>query len=213
MVECLDLAPEQVRISLGGVGGAFGAREDVSLQIHACLLALRAGRPVKMVYSREESFLGHVHRHPGTIWMRHTAEPDGTIVSFEARILLDGGAYRSSSYHVVANASCFAAGPYNTPNAVVEGIGVRTNNPPCGAMRVFGAVQVCFAHEAQMDKLADACGVDRIELRLHNAMGHGDTLLTGQAVDGTLPTAEVIRATADLPMPDSLESDAVMARP
>ena len=113
------------------------------------------GRPVKMVYSREESFLGHVHRHPARIWMRHTAEPDGTIVSFEARIVLDGGAYRSSSYHVVANASCFAAGPYNTPNAVVEGIGVRTNNPPCGAMRGFGAVQVCFAHEAQMDKLAD----------------------------------------------------------
>ena len=86
--------PDKVRLALGGVGGAFGAREDVSLHVHACLLALRTGRPVKMVYSRMESFLGHVHRHPARIWMRHTADADGTIVSFEARIVLDGGAYR-----------------------------------------------------------------------------------------------------------------------
>lgn len=201
IAECLGLPPERVRLTLGGVGGAFGGREDVSFQVHAALLAQVTGRPVKVVYSREESFLGHVHRHPATIWMRHSAEPDGALVSFEARILLDGGAYRSSSYHVVANASCFAAGPYRTPNAVVEGIGVRTNNPPCGAMRGFGAVQVCFAHEAQMDLLAEACGVDPVELRLRNAMGPGDRLLTGQVVDGALPTAEVIRATAALPLP------------
>jgi len=208
---CLDLAPEKVRLTLGGVGGAFGGREDVSLQVHASLLARVTGRPVKMVYSREESFLGHVHRHPGRLWMRHTAEADGTIVSFQARIVLDGGAYRSSSYHVVANAACFSAGPYRTPNAVVEGLGVRTNNPPCGAMRGFGAVQVCFAHEAQMDRLADACGVDRVELRLRNAMAPGDTLLTGQVIDGALPVAEVIRATAALPMPadDGAGADAI----
>ena len=95
-------APSTVRLTLGGVGGAFGAREDVSLHVHACLLALRTGRPVKIVYSRDESFLGHVHRHPARIWMRHTARPDGEIVSVEARIVLDGGAYRSSSYHVTA---------------------------------------------------------------------------------------------------------------
>ena len=142
VAECLGLPEEKVRLTLGGVGGAFGAREDVSLQIHSCLLALHTGRPVKMVYSRRESFLGHVHRHPARIWMRHTAEPDGTLVSVEARIVLDGGAYRSSSFHVIANAACFAAGPYRVPNAFVEALGVRTNNPPCGAMRGFGAVQV-----------------------------------------------------------------------
>ena len=212
IAECLDLPPEKVRLTLGGVGGAFGAREDVSLQIHASLLASVTGRPVKMVYSREESFLGHVHRHPGRIWMRHSAEPDGTIVSFEARIVLDGGAYRSSSYHVVANAACFSAGPYNTPNAVVEGLGVRTNNPPCGAMRGFGAVQVCFAHEAQMDRLADALDMDRVELRLHNAMAPGDTLLTGQVIEGSLPVAQVIRATVALPLPPEASTDP-MARP
>src|SRR6266851_6574471 len=170
VAECLGLPPHKVRLSLGGVGGAFGAREDVSLHIHACLLAYRTGRPVKIVYSREESFLGHVHRHPARVWMRHTADRDGTLVSFEARILLDGGAYRSSTYHVVANAGCFSAGPYRVENVDVEAIGVRTNNPPCGAMRGFGAVQVCFAHEAQMDRLAAACGVDPVDLRLRNAL-------------------------------------------
>ena len=144
VAECLGLPEELVRLTLGGVGGAFGAREDVSLHIHSCLLALHTGRPVKMVYSRKESFLGHVHRHPARIWMRHSADDDGTLVSFETRIVLDGGAYRSSSFHVTANAACFSAGPYRVPNALVEAFGVRTNNPPCGAMRGFGAVQVAL---------------------------------------------------------------------
>jgi xanthine dehydrogenase D subunit len=212
VAECLGLAPEKVRLSLGGVGGAFGAREDVSLHIHACLLAQRTGRPVKIVYSREESFLGHVHRHPARIWMRHSADRDGTLVSFEARIILDGGAYRSSTYHVVANAGCFSAGPYRVDNAVVDAIGVRTNNPPCGAMRGFGAVQVCFAHEAQMDRLAAACGLDPVTLRLRNALAPGDQLLTGQRIEGVLPVAEVIRQTAALPMPEATSTDP-MARP
>jgi xanthine dehydrogenase D subunit len=214
VAECLGLPADKVRISLGGVGGAFGAREDVSLHIHACLLALRAGRPVKIVYSREESFLGHVHRHPARIWMRHSAERDGTLVSFEARILLDGGAYRSSSYHVVANAACFSAGPYRVDNAMVEGIGVRTNNPPCGAMRGFGAVQVCFAHEAQMDRLADACALDPVALRLRNALSPGDRLLTGQRIEGVLPVARVIREAAALELPDAASVGVEpMARP
>ncbi|MDQ1522016.1 MAG: hypothetical protein QOI55_3089, partial [Actinomycetota bacterium] len=212
VAECLGLPPEKVRLTLGGVGGAFGAREDVSLHIHACMLALRTGRPVKFVYSRRESFLGHVHRHPARIWMRHSARTDGTIVSFEARILLDGGAYRSSSYHVAANAACFSAGPYRVPNANVRVIAVRTNNPPCGAMRGFGAVQVCFAHEAQMDRLAAACGVDPVDIRLRNALAPGDELLTGQRIDGSLPVAEVIRACAALPLP-AAPADDVLARP
>ena len=202
VAECVGLPPEKVRLTLGGVGGAFGAREDVSLHIHACLLALRTGRPVKFVYSREESFFGHVHRHPATIWMRHSADTDGRLVSFEARILLDGGAYRSSTYHVVANAACFSDGPYRVENAAFDAYGVRTNNPPCGAMRGFGAVQVCFAHEAQMDKLAAAIGIDAIDLRLRNALAPGDSLLTGQVIEGSLPVAEVIRACAALPLPN-----------
>jgi CO/xanthine dehydrogenase Mo-binding subunit len=212
VADCLGLAPDLVRLTLGGVGGAFGAREDVSLHIHACLLAVRTGRPVKIVYSRTESFFGHVHRHPARIWMRHTARPDGEIVSFESRILLDGGAYRSSSYHVTANAACFAAGPYRVPNALVHAIAVRTNNPPCGAMRGFGVVQSCFAHESQMDRLAAACGLDPVEVRLRNALAPGDELLTGQRIEGVLPVAEVIRACAALPLPVPAVDD-VLARP
>jgi CO/xanthine dehydrogenase Mo-binding subunit len=212
VAECLGLPPDKVRLSLGGVGGAFGAREDVSLHVHACLLALHTQRPVKIVYSREESFFGHVHRHPARMWMRHSAAHDGTLVSFEARIVLDGGAYRSSTYHVVANAACFSSGPYRVSNAAVDAFGVRTNNPSCGAMRGFGAVQVCFAHEAQMDKLAAACGLDPVELRLKNALASGDTILTGQTIEGTLPVAEVIRACAALPLPADAADD-VLARP
>ena len=201
IARCLNLPLEQVRIHLAGVGGAFGGREDLSMQIHAALLALHTNRAVKIVYSREESFSGHVHRHPSRIWARHTATPEGRLVSVEMRIRLDGGAYASSSTAVVANAAAFAGGPYNVPNALIEATAFYTNNPPCGAMRGFGAVQTCFAAEAQMDKLADALGIDRIELRLLNALAPGDTLLTGQVIDCSLPTAEVIRAAAALEPP------------
>ncbi|HSS08919.1 MAG TPA: molybdopterin cofactor-binding domain-containing protein, partial [Acidimicrobiales bacterium] len=204
---CLGLPHDKVRLILGGVGGAFGAREDVSLQVHACLLALRTGRPVKMVYSRAESFLGHVHRHPARMSYRHTADSDGHLIKVEARIVLDGGAYASTSYHVLANAVCFSTGPYRVPNALIDGWAVRTNNPPCGAMRGFGAVQVCFGHEAQMDKLAAACGLDPMEVRLRNALDHGDRLITGQRIEGTLPVTEVIGKMAALPLPPPIGAE------
>jgi xanthine dehydrogenase D subunit len=200
---CLGLPEEKVRLHLSGVGGAFGAREDVSLQVHICLLALATGRPVKIVYTREESFFGHVHRHPARMWFRHQADREGRLVTVEARVVLDGGAYASSSTAVISNASCFATGPYVTPNALVEGWAVRTNNPPCGAMRGFGAVQACFGYEAQMDKLAAAVGLDPVELRLRNALAHGDELITGQVLRGAAPVAEVIRACAGAPLPGS----------
>jgi CO/xanthine dehydrogenase Mo-binding subunit len=198
---CLDLAPEQVRIHLAGVGGAFGGREDLSMQIHAALLALRTNRPVKMVYNREESFAGHVHRHPARIWAEHRAGRDGKLVCIRMRILLDGGAYASSSTAVCSNAASFACGPYAVPNALVEAKCVYSNNPPCGAMRGFGAVQSCFAAEAQMDKLAAALELDPVDLRLRNALAPGDTLPTGQRITGSLPVAEVIRRCAALPEP------------
>jgi CO/xanthine dehydrogenase Mo-binding subunit len=200
---CLGLEPRQVRIHLAGVGGAFGGREDLSMQIHAGMLALHTDRPVKMVYNREESFTGHVHRHPSRIWMEHRADRDGRIVCVHAKILLDGGAYASSSEAVISNAACFALGPYRVDNALIEGSVVYTNNPPCGAMRGFGAVQTCFASEAQMDRLAEALGIDPVELRLLNAIEPGDRLPTGQVLDGSLPVAEVIRTAAEIPIPEA----------
>jgi CO/xanthine dehydrogenase Mo-binding subunit len=199
---CLDLPPEMVRIHLAGVGGAFGGREDLSIQIHAAMLALRTGRPVKMVYNREESFVGHIHRHPSRIWAEHRATKDGKLVSVRMRILLDGGAYASSTAAVLANACCFAPGPYAVENVLIEGTAVYTNNPPCGAMRGFGAVQSTFASEGQMDRLAAALGIDPVELRLLNALEPGGVLPTGQVLTGSLPTREVIRRAAALPVPE-----------
>ena len=199
---CLGLEKEQVRIHLAGVGGAFGGREDLSMQIHGAMLALHTSRPVKMVYSREESFYGHVHRHPARIWCEHRANRDGKVVNVRMRILIDGGAYASSSTAVISNACSFAIGPYAVENALLEGTCVYTNNPPCGAMRGFGAVQTCFAAEAQMDKLAEALELDPVELRLRNALAPGDTLPTGQKVTGSMPVAEVIRKAAELPLPE-----------
>jgi xanthine dehydrogenase D subunit len=198
---CLDLPEEKVRLHLGGVGGAFGAREDVSMQIHACLLALRTKRPVKIVYSRQESFFGHVHRHPARMWMRHGATRDGRLTNVQVRILIDGGAYTSTSRAVIGNASTFAAGPYAVPNARIDGTAVFTNNPPCGAMRGFGAVQACAGYEGQMDKLAQALGMDPVELRLKNALKSGDVLPTGQIVRGSAPVRELIERCAAIPEP------------
>jgi xanthine dehydrogenase D subunit len=205
---CLNLPRNKVRLTLSGTGGAFGGREDLSMQIHACLLALVTKKPVKMVYSREESFFGHVHRHPARMWYRHHADRDGRLVKVEGRLVFDGGAYASSSTAVISNAVSFAAGPYLVPNASVDGYAARTNNPPAGAMRGFGAVQTSFAAEAQMDKLAAALGMDPVELRLRNALKTHDPLLTGQIIIGTAPVAECITACRDLPLPEPLADDA-----
>ena len=202
---CLNLPKEQVRIHLGGVGGAFGGREDLSMQVHGAMLALHTGRPVKIVYTREESFFGHVHRHPARIWAEHRANRDGKLVCVRMRILLDGGAYASSSTAVTSNAASFACGPYAVGNALIESTCVYTNNPPCGAMRGFGAVQSCFAGEAQMDKLAAALELDPVELRLRNALAPGDLMPTGQRITGSLPVAEVIERAAALPVPEPEE--------
>jgi xanthine dehydrogenase D subunit len=209
---CLGLGPDDVRLHLGGVGGAFGGREDVSMQVHACLLALAAGRPVKMSYLRDESFLGHVHRHPARLRYRHHATRAGDLVKVEAEVVLDGGAYASTSSAVIANAARFACGPYRVPNARIDAVVVRTNNPPCGAMRGFGAVQVCFAHEAQMDRLAAALGMDPVDLRLRNALASGDVLPTGQRITGTAPVAECIRAAVAHPLPPPA-GDGLLERP
>jgi xanthine dehydrogenase D subunit len=197
----LGLPREQVRLSLAGVGGAFGGREDLSMHVHACLLALHTGKPVKMSYARDESFFGHVHRHPA--WLRYEfgAEPDGTLVYAKADILFDGGAYASSTGAVVGNGGTLGLGPYRIPSVRVDARGVYTNNPPCGAMRGFGCVQAAFAHEALMDELADTVGVDRVEIRARNGMREGDHNITGQLIDSAAPVAELIETVRDMPLP------------
>src|SRR3954451_4757490 len=197
----LDLPPEKVRFTLAGVGGAFGGREDVSMQIHACLLALHTNRPVKMVYGREESFFGHVHRHPARMRYEHGASRDGRLAYIKARILLDGGAYASSSTAVCSNAASFSLGPYDVPSARIDSYVVYTDNPPCGAMRGFGAVQTCFAHEAQMDKLAAALEMDPVALRRRNAMETGTSMPTGAPINCPAPVDELLRLVSERPLP------------
>jgi xanthine dehydrogenase D subunit len=204
---CLGLPEDKVRLTLAGVGGAFGAREDLSMQVHACLLALRTGRPVKMVYTRDESFLGHVHRHPAVLRYEHRATGDGRLVSVRADILLDGGAYTSTSAAVAANAATLGAGPYDVPNVDIDSRAVFTNNPPCGAMRGFGAVQACFAYESQMDKLAAAVGLDPVEVRIRNALAEGSMTASGQVVDSAAPVAELLRRVRSAPLPPPLPAD------
>ncbi|MGW2841186.1 xanthine dehydrogenase subunit D [Streptomyces sp. NPDC001493] len=201
MAPVLGLPEEKIRMTLSGVGGAFGGREDLSMQIHACLLALRTGKPVKMVYNRFESFFGHVHRHPAKLTYEHGATRDGRLTHVKCRIVLDGGAYASSSPAVVGNAASLSVGPYAVDDVDIEALALYTNNPPCGAMRGFGAVQACFAYEAQMDKLAAELGLHPVELRRINAMEQGTLLPTGQPCDSPAPVAELLRRVKARPLP------------
>jgi xanthine dehydrogenase D subunit len=199
--QALGLEPERVRLVLAGVGGAFGGREDLSMHVHACLLALHTGKPVKMVYGREESFFGHVHRHPASMHYEFGADESGRLVYGRAEILFDGGAYASSTPAVVGNGGTLGLGPYVFPSVTVDAYGVYTHNPPCGAMRGFGCVQAAFAHEALMDRLADRLGMDPLEVRRINGMHEGAENITGQVIDSAAPVAELLDRVRDLPLP------------
>jgi xanthine dehydrogenase D subunit len=208
---CFGLPPDRVKLVVTGVPGATGDREDPGFQIPLGLLALRTGAPVKLAATREESFLGHAHRHPTLLRYRHHADADGRLVKVEAQILLDGGAYADSSAETLAAAVAFACGPYVVPHAFVEGWVVRTNNPPSGHVRGEGALQVCAAYEGQMDKLAAKLGLDPAELRLRNVLATGDLLPTGQTVTCPAPVAELLEAVREYPLPplpmDTAEED------
>ncbi|WP_030376375.1 xanthine dehydrogenase family protein molybdopterin-binding subunit [Streptomyces rimosus] len=199
---CFGLEPERVRVVVTGVPGATADREDPGMQLALGLLALRTGCPVKLTATREESFLGHAHRHPTLLRYRHHADAEGKLVKVEAQILMDAGAYADTSAEALAAAVSFACGPYVVPHAFVEGWAVRTNNPPSGHLRGEGAMQVCAAYEGQMDKLAAKLGMDPAELRLRNVMATGDLLPTGQTVTCPAPVAELLRAVKDEPLPE-----------
>ena len=208
IIASLGMEPDDVRCHPVGIGGAFGAREDISLHIHVAMLALRTGRPVRIVYDRTESFAGHVKRHPARMRYRHEADDEGRLVKVTVDMVLDGGAYAHTSHAVLANASFFTVGPYKCDNVFVDAAVSRTNNPPAGAMRGFGAVQVCFAYESQMDRLAEVLGLHPLEVRRRNALGPGDPLATsGQIVEGSLPTLRVIDELESIPMPDAAIPD------
>ncbi|NLE76537.1 MAG: xanthine dehydrogenase family protein [Chloroflexi bacterium] len=182
IAHALRLPESQVREIVPAVGGAFGGREDISIQLLVALAAFHLRRPVRLVWSREESFHGHGKRHPFIMRHRWAATRAGKLVAAQAEIIADAGAHLSTSLVVLANACSFAVGPYVVPNVRVEGRLAHTHNPPSMAMRGFGAAQVPLAYEGQMDRLALALGLDPVEFRLRNIVHEGGIAITGNVM-------------------------------
>jgi xanthine dehydrogenase molybdenum-binding subunit len=178
----LGLPEERIRVINCLIGGAFGGKEDVSVQIHTALAAWAIGRPVKMVFSRSESLLVHPKRHATIIKMKTGATKDGSLVAHEVEIYGDGGAYASLSNHVMLRATTHAAGPYEVPHSKVDTYAMYTNNVPAGAFRGFGVTQSGFAMESQMDVLAEALGISPLEIRRKNMLARGRRTLVGQVL-------------------------------
>ncbi len=192
----LGLEEAEVRIIYPAIGGAFGGREDMSIQIVLALAAQAVRRPVKTIWSREESIRYHHKRHPITIRTRWGATNDGKLVAVEAQVVGDAGAYAYTSTKVLGNANLCVVGPYLCDNCHIDSYAVMTNNIPCGAFRGFGAPQACFAAEGQMNRLADALGLDPVEIRLRNSIQEGSIISVGTPLPAGVSMPEVIAACA-----------------
>lgn len=184
IAHALDLPLDQIRVIYPAIGGAFGGREDMSVQIVLALAAWRLhqrgiNRPVKIIWSREESIMGHHKRHPYFIEARWGATKEGKLVAAEARLVADGGAFAYTSTKVLGNATLMCTGPYEIPNVRVDAYAVYTNNLPNGAFRGFGGPQGAFAAETQMNRLAEALGMDPVEIRMRNLLQEGSLLSVG----------------------------------
>lgn len=190
----LDLPDEQVRVVYPAIGGAFGGREDMSVQIVLALAAWKLRRPVKAIWSREESILYHHKRHPITIYAKWGATRDGRVVAAEAKVIGDAGAYNYTSTKVMGNANLTVTGPYEIPNIHIDTYGVYTNNIPCGAFRGFGAPQAAFCAEGQMNRLAEALNIDPVTLRLKNSVREGSILSVGTPLPAGVTMPQVIEA-------------------
>ncbi len=197
IAHALALSEDQVREIVPAVGGAFGGREDISLQILVALAVQHTRRPVKMVWTREESIRGHGKRHPFTMRHRWGATREGKLTAVEIEAILDAGAYASSSIPVLQNAVSFLAGPYAVPNASLDGYAVLTNNAVTMAMRGFGSTQPPVGYELQMDKLAEALHMDPVELRMRNLLAEGSMAVTGNRMPAGTAVRETLRAAAE----------------
>jgi CO/xanthine dehydrogenase Mo-binding subunit len=197
IAHALDIPPKRVRVIYPAIGGAFGGREDLSVQIVLALAAQRLRRPVRITWSREESILGHCKRHPMWFHCKWGATREGKLVAAEVRVVADGGAYCYTTNKVLGNTAITCTGPYEFPNAKVDVDGVYTNNPPSGAFRGFGAPQGIFAAEMQMNKLAEALKMDPVELRMRNLL-QNDTLTTMRTpLPGGVSLTEVTQRCAE----------------
>jgi len=194
VAHALGLPEEQVRIIYPAIGGAFGGREDMSVQIVLGLAAWKLRRPVKIIWSREESIIGHHKRHPMTIRAKWGATKEGRLVAAEAEVVADAGAYAYTSSKVLGNAHLMVCGAYVIPNAQVDSYAVYTNNVPNGAFRGFGGPQGAFAAEGQMNRLAEALGMDPVALRAMNVLKDGSITVVGSPLP---PGVSLDRVLAD----------------
>jgi CO/xanthine dehydrogenase Mo-binding subunit len=197
IAHALGLEDEQVRVIYPAIGGAFGGREDMSVQIVLGLAAWRLHqrgieRPVKIIWSREESIIGHHKRHRYVIRTKWGATNEGKIVAAEARVVADGGAYAYTSTKVLGNATLMCTGPYEIPNVKVDSYAVYTNNIPGGAFRGFGGPQGAFAAEIQMSRLAESLKMDPVEIRRRNVLGEGSLLSVGTPLPKGVSMPQVI---------------------
>jgi CO/xanthine dehydrogenase Mo-binding subunit len=197
IAHALGLPDEQVRVIYPAIGGAFGGREDLSVQAVLALAAMKLKRPVKIVWSRKESIVGHGKRHPMTLKTKWAATKDGKLLAAETTIIADAGAYLYTTNKVLGNCTITATGPYFIPNVKEDVYGVYTNNVPTAAFRGFGAPQALWMAELQMDKLAEKLGMDPVEFRHRNALRDGDTLNVGTPAPGRVTIVDCIEAARD----------------
>jgi CO/xanthine dehydrogenase Mo-binding subunit len=197
IAHALNLPVDQVRVQYPAIGGAFGGREDLSVQIAIALAAWKLKRPIKIVWSRKESIIGHAKRHPMILRAKWGAKKDGTLIAAEHTIIADGGAYMYTTNKVLGNSTITQTGPYYIPNVKADVLGMYTNNVPSAAFRGFGAPQALFMAETQMNKLADALGIDPVELRLKNAISEELTLDVQTPPPPPVTIKQVIRAAAE----------------
>jgi len=192
----LGIDAQRVEVELVSNGGAFGGKEDLSIQGHAALAAWLLQRPVKAVLTREQSILIHPKRHPLSLHYKAGCDAEGRLTAVRADIIGDTGAYASVGAKVLERAAGHSCGPYRVPNIDVVARTVYTNNPPCGAMRGFGANQAAFAIEGILDRLAEKVGLDGYDIRERNVLDPGDRFATGQRMNagcGIRQTLEAVR--------------------
>ncbi len=203
IAHALGLAKEQVRVIYPAIGGAFGGREDMSVQVVLALAVMRLNergirRPVKIVWSREESMIGHHKRHPYLFRTRWGAKRDGKVIAAEVTAIADGGAYAYTSSKVLGNATLMCTGPYEIPNVKVDSYNVYTNNIPNGAFRGFGGPQGAFVAETQMNRLAEELGMDPVEIRMRNVLHEGSLLSVGTPLPKGVSIPDVIEHCAQV---------------
>ncbi len=192
VAEAMGLPTEKIKIINPAVGGAFGGREDITMQIHLAMATKITGKPVKAIFSREESFEAHSKRHSVKMKYKTGATKEGKLLAMEATLIGDTGAYASWAINVMRKAGVHATGPYEIPNVKVDSYSIYTNNPFAGAMRGFGATQVPIAYEQQMDILAEKLNMDPVTFRLKNIFKVGSETATGQLLDESVPLDKCI---------------------